>query len=63
MLLFYIVIIIIILIIADVDEVSPTEADYGIPNLVIKRPPRPHNTLSTINLILLRKSATNKLSR
>lgn len=47
----------------DVDEVSPTEADYGIPNLVIKRTPRPFNTLNTINSILLRKSAINKLSK
>uniref|UniRef100_A0A336MZP0 CSON010552 protein n=1 Tax=Culicoides sonorensis TaxID=179676 RepID=A0A336MZP0_CULSO len=50
-------------VVIDVDEVTPTEADYGIPSLVIKKTPRPLNTLNTINSILLRKSAINKLSK
>ncbi|XP_063704896.1 neuroligin-4, X-linked [Culicoides brevitarsis] len=50
-------------VVIDVDEVSPTETDYGVPNLVIKKTPRPFNTLNTINSILLRKSAINKLSK
>lgn len=50
----------------DTDEIVPVDSghyDYGVPTPKVAAHQPPLNTLNTINAVLLRKTALNKLSR